>query len=233
MRISALVLAIPTAALIAGCGSGKTKTVTVAPTEATTTATTTTTAAAPDPCETKGITTAERKVGRCIDDDGTTHIVATLGSAIKLKDYDVTVLKKYTAKTVDGGDANKSVRAEGRFVIFRMKIKNRSKRPVGWFSGVGATALRIGDVIYTADDNLAAYNKAYTLTGDPGLEGSTEVQAGRSKDAWVAFDVPEPKVALLTKQGAELLIVDYEGSANGYNAESETADEQGIVPLWK
>jgi hypothetical protein len=235
MRPVQLVVAvIMLCAVLAGCGGDQNGSTTVTverPVAADAVAPEEEPAPEADECESKRITSYEKNPGRCVDSNGVTHIVADKRGVIRLERATVRYVDYEIVKTVDGGDVAYDTKAHGRFAIFRLRVKNTGNRPTGWSSGGGQTALRLGDDIYSADSSTAAYSYAYNTTGDPGLEGSVELQPGSAGDAWVAFDIPARRVTELDKAGAELLAVDFEESLNGYNAASESAQVRGTFLL--
>lgn len=182
-------------------------------------------------CDAKGINEAEGRTGRCTDDNGVTRIVVERRDTLKIDDARVKLVKTYTEKSVSS-EAADTVKAKGRFVIFQFRVTNTTHRPLQWAPGIGATALRLGEDVFSPDDTTAAYSKALQVKGDPGTT-STEIQPGQPADGWAAFDVPVNKVALLNRRGSELLVVSAENAVNGYNASSGEADVQGTIQLWR
>lgn len=198
-------------------------------------ATTTAANAAPaerDECTAKGLNDTKLGTGRCTDADDVTFVVVNRNGTLNMDDVAVRLVKTHIVKSVDGGALAPTVKAQGRFVIFQFRLKNRSKRPVIWSSGSGATALQIGDTLFTPDDSTAAYSLALKIKNDPGTEAS-DIQPGQRGDGWVAFDVPVNMIGKLKQRGSKLLVVAAADALNGYPAASGTATVRGTIRLWR
>ncbi len=118
-------------------------------------------------CDAKGIYEAEGRTGRCTDDNGVTRIVVERRDTLKIDDARVKLVKTYTEKSVSS-EAADNVKAKGRFVIFQFRVTNTTHRPLQWAPGIGATALRLGEMSFpltTRPPRIARHSKSRAIRG--------------------------------------------------------------------
>ena len=185
-------------------------------------------------CDGKGINTTVGKTGTC-DQDGVTFTVVNHDQPLRLDDYTVRLKKTYKVASVAQSETDPPLKANGRFVIFRLAVKNTSNSPLDWGKGgPGRTALVIGDNWYAPDTSQAEFWQAIKVNGDNGEGYSKPIQPDSTGQGWVAFDTPNRAVRKLTARGSNLMVLpnsEFEGGAQ--SAADQTATTYGVIRLWK
>lgn len=202
MRVLAVGLLAATALGLAACGGGA-ETKTVIKTVAATTpdsATTETTSSEPPSCEELADSGGE---GLCVEEGGSRVKIANRDTTLVLPELSARYLGYRTAKTLTSSVDTQT--AEGRFVIIRVRITNKTSSPEV-FKDAKSTALHLGGARYTT------HFDAENMPGDSFVWNDDPIQPGNSRTGTIIFDVPARRVAKMEEDG-NLLIAQFSDKA--------------------
>lgn len=145
-------------------------------------------------------TCTSRTTGTCTK-AGETYKIANRGQTLRLKSVAVKIVGKHVVTPTIGpfGDFGDSATAQGRYVVFVVKVTNVGNVPLDTILNLDFT-LKLGRALYTPPFG------PNTLIDDIGIIGGDEIQPGLSRTGTIAFDVARSRTALVRKNG--LLAVD-------------------------
>ncbi len=190
-----------------------------------------TTSTSTDECVSKGITAGG--TGECTGPDGVTSIVRNRGQTLSLDAYSLRIQKIYVTRSVSppssfGGNVE---RAQGTFVIFQVRVRNRSKQPFDFNRGLSYTGLVVGNDSYSPTANTAAgVYKAFSVLGER-AKTDIRIQPGASNTEFIVFDIPRAAAKAAQEPGSALNVIPKSEVDSGNDASVGVTSAVGTIRL--
>jgi hypothetical protein len=198
------------AAVVGGCGGGGAKE-RVRPTVR----------SSSSDCGLKGITGGARREGTCVA-RGITITVANRAHWLDGKEYDARALSIRTATTLE------KLRANGRFVIVRLSIKNKLDIPHE-FGRRSDLVFLLVDKKYFGERRDAERSSSL----NPFRLRTTDVQPDETATGTVVFDLPVQHVKNVFARGSNLIFVNFSDEAKRFPGGKRPLEALGYVRLGK
>ena len=212
-RLCALAAVVALAFVVGGCAGGKKS------------GARPTIASSSSSCDLKGITAGPRREGVCVA-RGVTITVVNRAHWLHGKEYDARILAVHTAPKLHTRSGE--LRARGRFVIVRLRIKNTLGVPHEFDRGSDLVFLFL-DGKYFGESRAAESIRAvrpFRLRG-------TELQPDELATGTVVFDVPLQHVKNLSAQGSNLIFVNFSDEGKRFPVGTQPLMALGYIRLWK
>jgi hypothetical protein len=213
-----VVVTVLVAAAAAGCGGSKT----TAPKKH---ATASVSAGASD-CDAKGITTSAAREGVC-DVKGFTISVANRAHRLSVGEYDVRFVGLRTVTTLHTR-SGRTLRANGKFVIVTLSVKNKLSAPRAFDQRSALVSLLVDKKNFTENRDAE---------GDPSIDSfrlrGRVMQPDETDTGTIVFDLPAEHANNVYARGSDLVFINFSGESSGYPASGNAPQRLGYLRLWK
>jgi hypothetical protein len=171
-------------------------------------------------CAFKEITAGARREGTCVA-RGVSVIVVDRPHWLHGTDYDGRILDVETA------DALSAVRARGRFVVVRLRVKNALDIPQP-FDLRSDLAFLLVDGKYFGESSAAERRLAQSFR-----RRALVLQPDEAASGTVVFDLPAVHAKHIAQTGSNLILVPFREEAKEFPTGTQPLDSVGYIRLWK
>jgi hypothetical protein len=208
----ALMVLVAVALIAAGCGGKKQRA-------------TASISAGTSQCDEMGITTSPAREGVC-EVKGFTISVANKAHWLHVGEYDVRLVGLRTATALHTG-AGRPLRANGKFVIGTLTVKNKLDVPRAFNERSTLVSLRVDKKNFTEDrDAEGSSIDSFRLHG-------RVMQPDETDTGTIVFDLPAEHAKNLYARGSDLVFINFSGESSGYPASGNAPQRLGYLRLWK
>jgi hypothetical protein len=177
-------------------------------------------------CDAKGITTHAAREGVC-DVKGFTISVGNRAHPLHVGEYDVRFVGLRIATRLHTR-SGRTLRANGKFVIVTLSVKNKLSAPRAFDERSALVSLLVDKKNFTENRDAE---------GDPSIDSfrlrGRVMQPDETDAGTIVFDLPAEHAKNLYARGSDLVFINFSGESSGYPASGQAPQRLGYLRLWK